>query len=133
VWRYDGTDPPGGSDPGGHTTEDSVRVPEEWTLFAPMAFDGLGWVRIAGPQDDARQACMSVTARIHLLQGLPLSELDARAESAVRQLEDGAVSVRVIDDAHRVDRIILLSAAVLPHRHPPAAGALRPSAVLSDP
>jgi hypothetical protein len=111
VWRHDDTDLPGGSEPGGHSAEGGARVLEEWTVFAPMAFDGLAWVRIAGPQDDARQACMSVTARIHLLQGLPLSELDARAESAIRQLEDGAVSVRVIDDAHRVDRIIVWSAA----------------------
>jgi hypothetical protein len=133
VWRYDGTDLPGGSDPGGRATEGGARVPEEWTLFAPMAFDGLGWVRIAGPQEDPRHACMSVAARIHLLRNIPLGELDARAESALRELEDGAVSVRVIDEAHRVDRIVLLSAAVLPHRHPPAPGALRPSAVLSKP
>lgn len=86
----------------------------EWAVFAPMAYDGVGWVRIAGPQRDARAACMSVTAHIHLLEGLPLSELDARAEGAVRELEDGAVSVVVIDDAHRVDRIMLSSAVRVP-------------------
>jgi hypothetical protein len=86
----------------------------EWTVYAPMVFDGLGWVRIAGPQGDARAACMSVTAHIHLLEGLPLRELDARAEGAVRELEDGAVSVAVIDDSHRVDRIIVCSVAGLP-------------------
>ncbi len=78
-------------------------------MFTPMAFDGCSWVRIAGPQPDARAACMSVTAHIHLLQDLPLGELDARAESAVRELEDGAVSVAVIDDVHRVDRIVVCS------------------------
>ena len=88
--------------------------PGEWTVFAPMAFDGVGWMRIAGPQLEARDACMSVTAFIHLLQGLPLSELDAHAESAVRALEDGASSVLVVDDAHRVDRIILCSASGVP-------------------
>lgn len=80
-------------------------------MYTPMAFDGLGWVRIAGPQPDARAACMSVTAQIHLLEGLPLRELDARAESAVRELEDGAASVAVIDESHRVDRIIVCSVA----------------------
>jgi hypothetical protein len=90
VWQYDGIDR---------------------TVFAPMAFDGLGWMRIARPQQDARAACMSITAHIHLLEGLPLRELDARAEDAVRELEDGAVSVAVIDDAHRVDRIVVCAAA----------------------
>jgi len=74
-------------------------------LFAPMAFDGVSWVRIAEPQPDAVGACMSITAHIHLLQERPLGELDARAGSAIRALEDGAVSVAVIDDMHRVDRI----------------------------
>jgi len=91
----------------------------ERTVFAPMAFDGLGWMRIAGPQPDARDACMSVTAHIHLLEGLPLRELDARVEGAVRELEDGAVSVAVIDDSHRVDRIIVCSVVGLPR---PTAG-----------
>jgi len=85
-----------------------------WTVFAPMAFDGVGWMRIAGPRVEARDACMSVTTFIHLLHGIPLSELDARLESAVRALEAGAPSVRVIDDAHRVDRIILCSVPEVP-------------------
>ena len=86
----------------------------EWSVFAPMAYDGVGWVRIAGPQHDPRAACMSVTAHIHLLKGIPLRELDARAEDAVRELEDGAVSVAVIDDTHRVDRIMLSSVTGVP-------------------
>lgn len=100
MWQHDGID--------------RTRRLAEWTVFAPLAYDGVGWVRIAGPQRDARAACMSVTAHIHLLEGVPLTELDARAESAVRELEDGAVSVAVIDDAHRVDRIILCSVAGVP-------------------
>lgn len=96
-----------GSETGRNLTGATARRPGESAVFAPMVFDGLGWVRIARPQRDARAACMSVTAHIHLLQGLPLSELDARAEDAVRDLEDGAVSVAVIDDTHRVDRIFL--------------------------
>jgi hypothetical protein len=35
---------------------------------------------------------------------IPLRDLDARAEAAIRALEDGADSVTVIDDQHRVDR-----------------------------
>lgn len=114
VGPYDGTELRGGSEPGGSAAEGGGRRPSGWSVFAPMAFDGISWVRIAGPQRDARAACMSVTAHIHLLQGLPLGELDARAESAVRALEDGAVSVAVIDDLHRVDRIIVCSAAGFP-------------------
>ena len=48
---------------------------------------------------------LSVTAHIHLMcPELPLRELDARAEPAIKALEGGAVSVTVIDDLHRVDR-----------------------------
>jgi hypothetical protein len=74
-----------------------------------MAFDGVSWVRIAEPQRDAVAACMSITAHIHLLQNRPLGELDAHAASAIRALEEGAVSVAVIDDLHRVDRIYVCS------------------------
>lgn len=71
-----------------------------------MAYtDGLGWMRIAGPQAEPRAACLSVTAHIHLMRpDQPLRELDARAEPAIRALEGGAASVTVIDDLHRVDR-----------------------------
>lgn len=37
-------------------------------------------------------------------QGLPLRELDARAQPAIKALEGGAANVTVIDDLHRVDR-----------------------------
>ena len=107
--------PHGGSQPAGNAAGGRTRRPGEWTLFAPMAFDGRSWERIARPQPDARAACMSVTTHIHLLQeGFPLGELDARAESAVRALEDGAVSIAVIDDVHRVDRIFLCSVTGFP-------------------
>jgi hypothetical protein len=74
--------------------------------FIPMAFaEGLGWVAIRVPQSAARAACLSVTAHIHLLNPrLPLRDLDAHAEDAIRALEDGARSVTVIDELHRVDR-----------------------------
>lgn len=77
-----------------------------WSLFIPMAYtDGLGWTRITAPQAEARTACLSVTAHIHLMRpDLPLRELDVGAEPAIRALEDGAASVTVIDDLHRVDR-----------------------------
>ena len=92
----------------GRVAERATRPYGEWSVYAPMAYDGVGLVRIAGPQRDPRDACMSVSAYIHLLDGLPLRELDARAEDAVRELEGGAATVAVIDDSHRVDRIILL-------------------------
>lgn len=70
-----------------------------------MAFDGLTWSRIVGPQQDARAACLLVTAHIHLFQPeLALCDLDTRSEPAIRELEDGAPVVMVVDDRHRVDR-----------------------------
>lgn len=39
--------------------------------------------------------------------GVPLADLRERAEVAVRALEDGALSVPVIDNWHRVDRVAL--------------------------
>jgi hypothetical protein len=72
-----------------------------------MVFSGcLGWVRISASQGGARAACLAVTAHIHLMRpDIPLRDLDARAEAAIRALEDGADSVTVIDDQHRVARI----------------------------
>ncbi len=104
------------------------------TLFAPIASDGTGWVRIAEPQPDARAACMSVAVHVHLPQpGVPLCELEARAASAVADLEGGAVSMTVIDGLHRVDRIVRCADArgtaapdVLP-RPRPRARPSRPS------
>ena len=83
-----------------------VEVPAHLAAFIPMAFiDGLGWVPITGPQTAPRAACLSVTARIHLLNpGLPLRDLDARAQESIEALESGARSVTVIDEFHRVDR-----------------------------
>jgi ribosomal protein S11 len=75
-------------------------------VFTPMVLSGcLGWVRISAPQSGARAACLAVTTHIHLMRpDIPLRDLDARAEAAIRALEDGADSVTVIDDQHRVDR-----------------------------
>jgi hypothetical protein len=74
-------------------------------VFIPLAYDGVGWLHIDGPQRDARSACMLVAAFVHLLEpATPLGELEARAEPAVRVLEDGAPWISVIDDHHRVER-----------------------------
>jgi hypothetical protein len=97
--------------PGGHGHHDSPaagspRHAGGWAVFTPLVFtDGLGWTRITRPQPEARAACLYVSAHIHLMQpALPLRDLDARAEAAIRALENGAASVTVIDDLHRVDR-----------------------------
>lgn len=89
----------------------SADEPAQWSrrgdlvTFTPMAFDGLAWSRVTGPQQDARAACLLVTAHVHLFNPeLALRDLDARAESAIRALEEGAPAVLVIDDRHRVDR-----------------------------
>lgn len=65
----------------------------------------LGWVRISAPQTGARAACLAVATHIHLMRpDIPLRDLDARAEAAIRALENGADSISVIDDQYRVDR-----------------------------
>jgi hypothetical protein len=81
-------------------------VAARWSLFVPLVYvAGLGWVRITAPRPEARAACLSVTAHIHLLDpGRSLRELDVQAEVAIKALEDGAPTVTVIDDLHRVDR-----------------------------
>jgi len=93
-----------GLGPGDAST--GAEVPAHLAAFIPMAFiDGLGWVPITGPQAAPRAACLSVTARIHLLNpDLPLRDLDARAQESIDALEAGARSVTVIDEFHRVDR-----------------------------
>lgn len=83
-----------------------TRHPGGWAQYVPLAYvDVLGWARITTPHAEARAACLSVTAYIHLMHPeLPLRDLDAQAEIAIKELEDGAFSVTVIDDLHRVDR-----------------------------
>ena len=79
--------------------------------FTPLAFDGIAWVRITAPQSTARAACLNVTAYISLLSpSASLSDLDAAAEAAIRALEEGAWTVAVIDEWHRVDRADLCQA-----------------------
>jgi hypothetical protein len=93
----------GGSDRGGfHAARESLVV------FSALVFDGARWMEIGGPHPDARAACLCVVTWIGLMQpGVPLADLRERAEVAVRALEDGAISVPVIDDRHRVDRVAL--------------------------
>ena len=77
-------------------------------VFSAQVFDGARWMGIGGPHPDARAACLCVVTWIGLMQpGVPLADLRERAEVAVRALEDGAISVTVIDDRHRVDRVAL--------------------------
>jgi hypothetical protein len=53
-----------------------------------------------------RAACLSVTARIRLMQpSIPLPELDAQTEKVIRALEDGAGSVTVVNEFRLVERI----------------------------
>jgi hypothetical protein len=79
--------------------------------FTPMVFDGRAWVRISAPQPTARAACLNVTAYISLLSpSTSLSDLDAAAEAAIGALEEGAWTVTVIDEWHRVDRADLCQA-----------------------
>jgi hypothetical protein len=42
---------------------------------------------------------------------IPLRELDAQTENAIRALEDGADTVTVVNELHRVDRIGVHAAA----------------------
>ena len=77
-------------------------------VFSALVFDGARWMGIGGPHPDARAACLRVVTWVSLMEpGVPLADLRERAEVAVRALEDGAVSVPVIDDRHRVDRVML--------------------------
>jgi hypothetical protein len=77
-------------------------------VFAALMFDGVGWMRVGGPQEDARTACMCVAAWVHMLEpDKPLRDLQERAEASVRVLENGATSVCVIDERHRVDRVVI--------------------------
>jgi hypothetical protein len=92
----------GGSDRGG-----SRAARESVTVFSALMFDGARWMGIGGPHPGAR-ACLCVVTWIGLMQqGVPLADLRERAEVAVRALEEGAVSVPVVDDRHRVDRVVL--------------------------
>jgi hypothetical protein len=93
-------------DPVDHANLGDGETPDCRAAFIPMTFaEGLGWIAIRAPQPTARSACLSITAHIHLMNPLlPLRDLDARAQDAIRALEDGAGSVTVIDEHHRVDR-----------------------------
>lgn len=99
---------PGARAPDGRAATGSNRTGRagRLALFVPLVYvGGLGWTQIIPPCAEARAACLSVTAYIHLMhQELPLRHLDAQAETAIKELEDGAASVTVIDDLHRVDR-----------------------------
>lgn len=104
MWQHGRMDVVGGS---GHDDRPASVALRHAAVFTPLIFtDGLGWTRIAAPQPAARAACLCVTAHIHLMHPeVTLRELDARAEAAIRALEEGATSATVIDDLHRVDRV----------------------------
>jgi hypothetical protein len=114
--------------PDGHQVDGAAHDPGpvprrgSWVTFTAMAYDGLAWSRITSPQQDARAACLLVTAHIHLFRpDVPLRDLDAKAEIAIQELEDGAATVMVIDDRHRVDRTGPLTTEKDPVNTPSAA------------
>jgi hypothetical protein len=94
------------ADPARDESPGNEKAPARPAAFIPLAFaDGLGWIPVSVPQAAARAACLNATAHIHLFNpGLPLRDLDARAEEAISALENGAVSV-TINESHRVDRV----------------------------
>lgn len=70
-----------------------------------MVNDGVGWLRICGPQHDAVAACLRVAEYIRLLEpGRPAGELEAAARGAAEELGRGAASAIVVNDRHRVER-----------------------------
>jgi hypothetical protein len=77
-------------------------------VFVPMASDGVAWLRICEPQQDAATAWMRVAEYIRLLEpGREADELEAAARSAAKKLESGAASATVVDELHRVERFAL--------------------------
>jgi hypothetical protein len=77
-------------------------------VFSAVVFDGARWMGIGGPHPDARAACLCVVTWVGLMRpDVSPAGLRERAEVAVRALEDGAVSVPVIEDRYRVDRVEL--------------------------
>jgi hypothetical protein len=93
---------------GGSVRSGLQAARESLVVFSAQVFDGARWMGIGGPHPDARAACLCVVTWVSLMEpGVPLADLRERAEVAVRALEDGAVSVSVIDDRYRVDRVVL--------------------------
>ena len=82
------------------------RLPDEWTVFVPRTFDGAGWVRVGPAQREAGTACLAAVAHLRsAVPGMPQAEVEARAASAARMLEEGMADVVMIGAGHRVDRI----------------------------
>jgi hypothetical protein len=93
---------------GGSVRSGLQAARESLVVFSAQVFDGARWMGFGGPHPDARAACLWVVTWVSLMEpGVPLADLRERAEVAVRALEDGAVSVSVIDDRYRVDRVVL--------------------------
>lgn len=102
---------PGGRVSGGRN---AARVRAE-VLFQVLADEGFGWHRIGQPHADASAACRTAALYVHLLRPeLQLGELQDLAATAVPALEEGAVTVAVIDGKHRIDRIELIPRAADP-------------------
>ncbi len=103
---------------GGSGRAGSQAARESLVVFSALVFDGAQWMGIGGHHPDARAACLCVVTWIGLMQpDVPLADLRERAEVAVRALEDGAAGVLVVDDRHRVDRVVLC-----PERRPAGHG-----------
>lgn len=81
------------ADPGGDSTDPDHRAPSIGGLatFTPLALSGsLGWVRVAAPQAVPREACLAITAYIHLMRpDVPLKYLDAQAEGRSARWKKG--------------------------------------------
>jgi hypothetical protein len=93
----------GRSDGGG-----SRAARESLAVFGAVVFDRARWMGIGGPHPDAWAACLCAVTWVDLMRpGVSQAGFRERAEVAVRALEDGAVSVPVIDGRYRVDRVEL--------------------------
>jgi len=93
---------------GGSDRSDCQAARGSLAVFSALVFDGARWMGIGGPHPDARAACLCVVTWVGLMRpGVSQAGLLERAEVAVRALEDGAVSVSVIDGRYRVDRVEL--------------------------
>jgi hypothetical protein len=91
---------------GGSDRVGSRAARESLAVFGAVVFGGAGWTGIGGLYPDARAACLCVVTRVGLRRpGVSQAGFRERAEVAVRTLEDGAVSVPVIDGRYRVDRV----------------------------
>jgi hypothetical protein len=86
-----------------------VRLDTTFAIFTPVVTTENGWDYVAAPQRDPRAACMLLAAALWKQDpGICLPALQAQVENAVRELGNGAGSVSIGDDRHRVGRTDLV-------------------------